>query len=164
MRALALVPLFVLAACSETADGEPKEAKVAAAAMIDAGQWEVVSEVTQLTATDKGKPSIETPAGTKTSAASCVGEAARRRPAAELFAASGESCEYQNFYMSRGRLNASMKCDRPDFDGEMLRTVEGSFTADTLEGSATIETYSYGDGDVKIVSKLTGRRVGACAA
>ncbi|HEV2746872.1 MAG TPA: DUF3617 domain-containing protein [Allosphingosinicella sp.] len=166
MRALAFVPLLILAACSETDGGGPKqETKAAAATQLEPGQWETVAEVTRFTQMDKGKPAINTPAGSKATATACVGEAEARKPAPVLFTASEEgSCEYRDFYMSNGRINGSLACKRPGLGGEVMTSVEGTFTADSFEGTSLVETYLYTDGDVKIAAKISGRRVGACAA
>jgi hypothetical protein len=42
--------------------------------------------------------------------------------------------------------------------------VTGSFTETTLEGTASTETRLSGEGDVRIDTKLNGRRTGDCTA
>lgn len=168
MRILVLVPLL-LAACSETAEPEAKAGggagAAAKAAQIDPGQWETTVEVTRLTQMDKGRAAIDTAAGTRTVATTCIGADEVTRPDPVLFTAVEEgSCDYKNLYMRNGRLNGGLACKRPGLGGEVMTSVEGTFTADTLEGTSVVETYLYGDGDVKIAAKISGRRVGDCAA
>lgn len=168
MRSLALAALFALAACSEAGREEaPKgeaEAEAPAAARIDAGQWEVTTEVVRLVGKDKGAPAFKTPPGTKSSISKCVSEADAAKPPAELFAGAADKCEYRDFYMRNGRVNAAFSCRRPGLEGEIMTRVNGSFTATTLEGTTDIDTYLVTDGDVEVAAKIAGRRVGACAA
>ena len=146
MRILAVIPLFVVAACSGTAEGEPKDkAKLAVAKQVEPGQWEAIAEVTQLSQMDEGKPAIATPAGTRTTA-------------------KDDACDYKDMYMSNGRFNGSIACTRKGLTGEVLTRVEGKFTGDSFEGTTVARTYLATEGDVKISSKLTARRLGACTA
>ena len=79
MRILAVIPLLVVAACGGTAEGEPKDkAKLTVAKQLEPGQWETIAEVTQLSQMDEGKPAIATPAGTLTTASSCLEQAQDR--------------------------------------------------------------------------------------
>ena len=162
MRMLILVPLLLAGACAETAEGDTKT--VEKAAQIDPGQWETVVEVTQFTTMDGGKPAIDTPAGTRLTASTCIGAGDAARPDPVLFTAVEEgSCEYKNLYMKNGRLNGGLTCKRPGLGGDLLASLEGTFTADTIEGKSVADTYLPGDGDVKIASRISGRRIGDCA-
>ncbi len=163
MRAWMLVPLCILAGCSETTDTAKAE-EAPEATMLDAGQWQVSREVTRLTQADKGNPAIDTPAGTKSASQACVGEAERKKPDPALFAEEGESCTYKNFYMGNGRLNVSLACERPKLSGSVLKTVEATFTASGIDGTSRIDTYLASDGDVKIDQKIVAKHIGACAA
>jgi hypothetical protein len=166
MRILAVIPLLLVAACGGTAEGEPKDkAKLAVAKQLEPGQWETIAEVTQLSQMDEGKPAIATPAGTRTTANACIGEADVRKPAPVLFTtAKDDACDYKDMYMSNGRFNGSIACTRKGLSGEVLTRVEGKFTGDSFEGTTVARTYLASEGDVKISSKLTARRLGACTA
>lgn len=164
MRRLALVPLFVLGACSAQADTDTTQAETPEPTTLAAGQWETSTEVTQLTPMDKGKPRIATPAGTKASAMSCVSDAEVAKPAPALLIGTKDKCEYKNFYMARGRLNASLSCTRHGLDGPLMVTVEGTYTATGIDATSRIETYFASDGDVRIAQKIAGKKVGACPA
>lgn len=169
MRSLALLPLLILAACSEGADpGAQTKAKAEAAKNLKlaAGQWETVAEVTKLTKQDEGTPAINTPAGTKTTANHCVvqADADAKKPAPTLLAGEGYDCQYDNVYMSAGTLNAQLTCRREGLAGDIRMMVDGSYTADTFEANQTLSTFLSGTGDVSIESKLTGRRTGAACA
>ena len=164
MRFIAFVPLLVLAACSEGAAPPKQEAKAPKAEQLDAGQWEMTTEVTNVSQRDKGTPAIDTPKGSKATVASCVGESDAKKPQPALFASAGSECEYRDFYMQSGRLNATLSCSRAGLSGTIATNINGSFTADSFEGTATTETSLSGDGDVRIDSRLAGRRTGDCTA
>jgi len=160
MRMLAIVGVLAINACS---DAPPTKAEEAAVDKIDAGQWQTDVEVTRLTAMDKGTPRIDTPAGTRTSASTCVGEAERQRPAPPLLTAAKDSCTYKDFYMSGGTINATMSCARPGLNGDVLMVLQGTYKAGSFEGALSTDTYLLTDGDVRIAAKVSGRRTGACA-
>lgn len=167
MRALVMLPLLILAACSEGGDGgQSAKAKAEAAKTLKlaAGQWETTAEVIKLTKQDNGEPAIKTPEGTKTTASHCVAEADGKKPQPVLLAGEDYDCEYGNFYMSSGTLNAQLNCRREGLAGEVRMTVDGSYTADTLEANQSISTFLSGNGDVNIQIKLTGRRTGPTCA
>jgi hypothetical protein len=164
MRLFALTPLLVLAACSEGAEAPKQEETKAPAAELSAGQWEVTSEVTGLTKRDAGPPAIKAAEGDKTTAGSCVAEADVKKPQPGLFVGKDYDCSYRDIYMSSGRINATLSCQRPGLPGSIAILVNGSYTADTFEGTSILESSLTSAGDVKIESKLTGKRTGACTA
>lgn len=171
MRRLVIVPLVLLAACSNADEKAAAEAKAKAEATknlkLAAGQWATVAEVTRLTKQDNGTPAIDTPVGSKNEAAACVvqAEADAKKPNPVLLAGHEDyDCEYGNFYMSGGTLNAQLTCKRKGLDGEVRMTVDGTYTADTIEAEQSISTFLPGSGDVNIMTKLTGKRTApACA-
>ncbi|HEY0445349.1 MAG TPA: DUF3617 domain-containing protein [Allosphingosinicella sp.] len=163
MRFLMMIPLLAAAACSEGAE-QPKAAPAPKAEALQAGQWQTTAEVIKLIPLDKGKPRIATPAGTRIDDSVCLSEAEVKKPNPKLFAGSKDSCEYSNFYMSKGTFNASMRCNRPGLDGQLMTTVYGDYTQDSFEMRLDVATRLASDGDVNVSSKLTGRRVGPCTA
>lgn len=163
MRALAFVPLLLAAACSGETEA-PKVEEAAAATQLDPGQWEITTEVTQFTKADAGVPKINTPVGTKETRTVCITEAEAKKPQPAMFGGEKDECTYGDFYMSSGRLSASVKCNRPGLSGNIASRADVDFKAASLEGTLTTTTYLNTDGDVRIASKLTGRNVGQCAA
>jgi hypothetical protein len=131
---------------------------------MQAGQWETTTQVTRLTQKDQGTPKIDTPAGTKSTAIVCIGEGEVKKPNPALFAGSEGECAYDNFYMSGGTINATMRCTRPGLSGEILVSAYGDYTADSLEATIETSTHLATDGDVAIAAKMTGRHVGPCTA
>lgn len=160
MRALLIVSLGLAAAgCSEA---QEKKAEAAAAAM-GPGQWEVTSQVESVEATDKGTPIFKDKAGDKVTVSVCVGPGDKGKPPVRLFTADEDQCEYQNSYIRKGRINASLRCTREGMQGDIMRGVEGKFKVDSFDAEVMMTSLLASEGDVRIVTKVNGRRTGDCA-
>jgi hypothetical protein len=162
MRALIVGPLCLLAACS--GGGEENKAAEAADAL-QAGQWEISSEVSDFRSTDKATPALKAVAGEKTAAPACIEVGKEEEPPAEMFAGVGYECEYKDRYISGGRLNLALECEREALEGNVMVSVQGTYKGDSLEGTVTATSFLPGEGDFVMNSKITGRRTGpTCAA
>jgi len=162
MRALIILPLCLAAACSGGGGGENKAE--AAADSMQAGQWEVATEVTAFRSTDKATPALKAAVGDKATSPGCI-EAGKDEPPAELFAGAGYECKYKDKYIRSGRITATLDCERDALEGRIFMTIEGSYTGDSFEATSTVNSYLSGDGDFAMNSKITGRRTGhTCAA
>ncbi len=157
MRWIACTTILILAACGGAAEQNKAATK---AANIAAGQWELTSEVTAFNKADQGTPRINTPVGTRATETVCAGA---DRPPAELFGGPDYDCRYDNYYARNGRLNVTLMCRREGLTGNISATASGDFTADSVEYERDIATSLAGDGDVRITSRVTGRRTGDCA-
>lgn len=155
MRKLALVTVTILAACS---GGEPEAAnKVETAAYLSPGLWEMTSEVSGVAMAYKDVKAPDKAAmGNKFT--TCITEEQAKQPPAEAFVGKADeknSCRYDNFYMSRGRVNASMICQ----PGNRAMNIDGKYTADSLDMTMELSTYQGTADDMKLTAKLTGRRI-----
>jgi hypothetical protein len=165
MRKLAWIALgvTVLAACSD--DGaQQKESGPKAAILLQPGQWEMTSEIVDVTMTQKGAPAAPIKAGTKVTMANCITPEQVKAPDATLFSGTKGSCKYDNFYMANGRLNAQMSCTQPGQQGSMMMNIDGNYTPTTIEVNSDLNPYVAGAGDMRMTSKLTGKRIGECTA
>ena len=158
MRALALMAFVCVAGCGEA----PAENKTERAASLAPGQWELTSEVTAFRQTDRGRPSINTPVGTRTTASLCVG-AGSELPTA-FFAGEGYRCAYGtgSYYVHGGRINVTLACTREGLIGNITMSADGTFQANSAEFRRNLRTILVADGDVEIESRVTGRRTGDC--
>ena len=167
MRKLAAMSLLLIAACSDEA-GKEKAGSAAETAnlKLEAGQWETTSEIVRMTSADggAGAAAMEKAAGTKTTTTSCITPEQANKPGSQLFAGDKSSCAYDNFYMTRGRLNASMTCTQPGANGNIMMNVDGTYSATSFEANVDMSTHFVGPGDMKVTSKISGRRIGACPA
>jgi hypothetical protein len=161
MRKFALATLVLLAACSgEKAPSGGSEAGKGAI-KLEPGQWETTVEMLSMTMADKSLPMAK--AGNKTTVISCITQADVDKPAANMFAGNKSDCKYDNFYMSKGRLSASMSCKQQGMNGNVVSNIDGKYSGTSYE--ANVDTASYtGQGDFKMSAKVTGRRLGATCA
>jgi hypothetical protein len=163
MRALIIVPLCLAAACSDGGGGENKVDEAAGA--MQAGQWEVVSEVTAFRSTDKATPALKAAVGDKTTGPACVEAGKEDKPPAAMFAGAGYECDYKDKYIRSGRITATLDCERDALEGKIFMTIEGTYKGDSFEGTSSANSYLSGDGDFAMNSKISGRRTGpTCAA
>jgi hypothetical protein len=162
MRAYLIASAFLAtAACS--GGGEENKAEEAPAALA-AGQWEVASEVTAFRSTDKALPALKAAVGDKATSTACIEKGDEDKPKPELFAGTGYECKYRETYFRRGRINASLSCERESIEGEIMMNVEGKYTAAGFEGTVTATSFLRGEGDFAMTSKITGRKTAdACA-
>lgn len=160
MRGWMIVPLCLLASCS---GGEEKKAEEAVPTTLPAGQWETDFEVTKFASADKTTPAFDAKVGDKETTPACI-PAGATEPPAGLFAGEGYECTYKSNYVRNGRINASLNCKREGVIGDIMMSVDGSFKADSFEGTVSTTTYLPGDGDFAMDRKLKGRKTGeACA-
>lgn len=163
MRAIAcMLPLLFAAACGGGGEStiETNEAATAAPSTIEAGLWELTSEVTGFRQTDQGRPRINTPVGTRAASNACVG--ADTRPPTAFFAGEGYLCDYGAYYVRDGRVNLTLSCAREGLSGMIPISIEGRVDEDGVEFTRTIRTMLATDGDVEIAARVTGRRTGDC--
>lgn len=162
MRALIIVPLCLAAACS---DGGAENQAAEAPDSMQAGQWDVASVVSSFRSTDKATPALKAVAGDKSSAPACIEAGKEDKPPPEMFAGVGYKCDYKDRYIRGGRINLSLECDREALQGKVMVSVQGTYAAESFEGTATATSFLPGDGDFVMSSKISGRRTGpACAA
>jgi hypothetical protein len=162
MRGLIAIPLCLAAACS--GGGEENKAAEVADAM-QAGQWEISSEVTAFRSTDKATPGLKAAVGDKNAAPACIEAGKENKPPAEMFAGLGYECDYKDRYISGNRINLSLECEREALDGKVMVSVQGTYAGESFEGTTTATSFLPGDGDFVMNSKISGRRTApACAA
>ncbi|HEX9947433.1 MAG TPA: DUF3617 family protein [Allosphingosinicella sp.] len=162
MRTFIIVPLC-LAAVACSGGGEQKKAE--AAASMQAGQWEISSEVASFQSADKALPALKAAVGDKATAPGCIEAGKEDKPPPEMFAGVGYECDYKDTYLSGGRINVSMECERDALEGKVMVSVEGTYTGDSFQGTSNTKSFLPGDGDFVMSSKISGRRTGpACAA
>lgn len=162
MRFLALIPLLALAACG----GEATQDQTAQNGTdLQPGQWETTVKITQFRPVENnGEPAFTVEEGSSSTASVCVGEDQVKRPPPALFAGEmAEGCDYRNFYMSRGRINVSLACERNGASGDIVMTVNGTNTDSTIEATLDLATY-LPSGNVSMAAEVASRRTGDCVA
>lgn len=160
MRALIIVPLCLAAGCSGGEEAN-NSAETAAAARMEAGQWETTFEVTALRSTDGTTPVLKTKVGDKETGPTCLAASDADAPPPALFAGPGYTCTYTNSYVRGGRINASLTCTRKGLAGQVMMMVNGRFTATSFEGTVDANSYLAGTGDFALSRKMSGRKTAA---
>jgi hypothetical protein len=166
MRSLLLIPLCLVAACSggEGGGGEEKKAE-AQAATIEAGQWETSFEVTEHRSADQTEPALKAAVGDRETAALCVAEADKATPPPSCSRARATSASTRTAISGTAGINASLDCTRAGITGQLMLSVDGSYTGTTFEATVQTTTYLPGRGDFASMRKVGGRKIGAnCAA
>jgi hypothetical protein len=157
MRYLCVVPVLALAACGGQSENKAK----AGAETLEAGQYEVTAVVTQFRQADEGAPKIKMEPNARTTRSACVPPGGALPP--ELFADEGLSCtDASASYARNGVINVGLRCSRPDLQGDVAYSVNGSFDAQSFRADRQLTTTLTTDGDVVIASTLEGRRTGDC--
>lgn len=157
MRILGITAVLLLAACSNSA---PPPAEVAAAKSLMPGEYAMSSKITAFRSTDGATPASKTKIGDTFETRACVAADGTLDPA--IFAAAGENCSATNDYVSDGRMSIQMSCSSPDHPGQIMPAIDGKFTADHFEGTATTTTYLTGPGDYALTRTVTAKRAGEC--
>jgi hypothetical protein len=157
MRLLACIPIALVAGCGgETAENKAEPV----AATFAPGQWELTTEVTGFRQADQGRPSINTPVGTRATGRYCV--ARGHELPTEFFSDQGYRCNYGSYYVRNGRVNVTLSCTRAGLSGSVSMSADGTFQAASVEFQRDLRTALDGDGDVVVTARITGRRTGDC--
>ena len=156
---LGLVPALVLTACGEAEQAGDGAAEAVVPAAFPAGEWELTSTVETIGSTDNSTPVIAAKAGDKATRKACVADGKKLDA---LFVPEDAKCTPLTDYARQGRVNTAYKCTVAG--GALNVTVNGNYTADTLEVVADSASMLSGSGDYQMRAKVTGRRTGDCAA
>ena len=156
MRYLGIVAASMLAACSS----EAPPVAVETAKSLSPGEYAMTATVTAFRSTDGTPPLSKAKVGDMLVTKACVAADGTLDPA--IFAEAGEKCRATNSYMRGGRMSLQLSCTRPDVPGQIMPGVDGKFTADQFEGTATTTTYLTGPGDYTLTRTVAARRTGDC--
>lgn len=155
---IGLGPLLLLAGCggeTETAANAASEAVVPAA--FPAGQWEVTTTVESIGSTDGTTPVVSAKKGDSATRKVCVADAKKLDA---LFAPEGTQCTALADYARQGRINTAYKCTVAG--GVLTPTVNGRYTADTLDVIVDSASMLSGSGDYQMSARAVGKRLGDC--
>jgi hypothetical protein len=163
MRIAIIMSLLALAACS---DKQPEQ-KVEPAVTLQAGLWEMGSQVTQVLTPGAPLQVMKEP---KVSAY-CLKPADADKPQPAMFAEAKGSCSFENDHMSDGRMVLTFTCKQGNITSKdplaaasTTTSIEGSYTATTIEANVDLSVYGAGQRGYLAKAKLTGKRVGECPA
>lgn len=128
---------------------------------IKPGQWETSIEVLEVEAPGLPKEAI----GMMKSNASqthsyCITPEEAANPSGGLFTddTKNTKCKVEHFAMSGGRVDQTIVCPGPGGKNGMRMTTSGTYSAESMTGTADMDM---GD-TMKMKAKLTSKRVGEC--
>jgi hypothetical protein len=134
-------------------------------AALNPGEYEVTTLVEELRSTDGTTPATKSAAakaGDKpVTHRACIASDGTVEPA--MFSEPGDECRIENVYARNGRLTMNLNCTRPSAPGQVLQSVNGTFSADSFEARVSTGTYLTGAGDYSMRRSMKGKRVGDCA-
>jgi hypothetical protein len=166
--------VLALGACSKSGQqGGGKEAATErsgtasvtpAAARLNPGEWETVSEITMAGLPANMPPSVANMMkGTKVTTRHCLTPEQAQRPSGDLFSGKHqENCTRQGFTMNGGRLQGSMTCKDPR-GAESTVTMDGQYGGDSFDVTMKMTAAHEGQG-MTWSSHTKGHRIGACPA
>lgn len=161
MRILAIVAMGMLATCSSEAP--PAEAPAETAKALTPGEYEVSGKIETLRSTDGATPATNAKLGDPpVLARACIAADGVMEPM--MFGEAGDECRSDNAYARNGKLNLQLSCTREGAPGQVMQTINGSFTSESFVAEVTTGTYFTGPGDYSMKRTLAGKRVGDCAA
>lgn len=159
--------VMILAAATATtacSQEEPRKQESAAPAPAKPapGAYQGTARVVSIASTDKTKPATSLAEGASAPAAGCVGADGTIDPT--LFAEGGDQCTVESSYVSNGRISLQLDCRREGQSGQVMQSVNGSYTADSMTADVSTTTYLSGTGDYSMTRQFTLKRAGECAA
>lgn len=94
---------------------------------------------------------------------SCMTREQAERPNEDLFGQQA-GCRFDRFTMKDGRIDAAMTCANPDQaqQGTASIVMTGTFDAENFAMESRIEARGAGAPGIKMRSRVTGERLGAC--
>ena len=171
--ALLIISTFALAACGggeKAGDGAANDSaavgssEAASSEMkLEPGQWEVTVETLGMEAPGMPPEAAAAMGGQKVTASNCLTAQEAERPSADLFTGQEKSnCTSNGFSTAGGRIKGSMTCTGgDDMPGTATIEMSGTYGPQSYDISQTMTSRSEG-AEVRIKSRMTGRRVGEC--
>lgn len=171
------ISLSMLAACSSGAD-ENNDGKVSAVEMgremasggaikMKPGLWETKITFNSVDAKglpDAAKASMLAAMGKGVSVKSCLTKEQVEKPGADFFGSPQESnCSFEELDRSGNRMKVAMTC-KPDGKTVIQNSMDGSFATEIYSMNMKQKTSGTPMGDISMVGKIEGKRLGECPA
>lgn len=148
----------LLAGCSEAPPQKKAEERATA---LKPGEYEVTGTVKDVHSTDKSTPATALKAGAALTAVRACIAADNKFDGKLLAEEAGDKCKEDTAYVSNGRLNIQLNCQRAG-KGGVMQLANGTFKANSFEAEVLTSTYFAGDGDYGATRVISGKRVGDC--
>ncbi len=170
-RRLALLACVALAGCSGSEDkasngaAAAKEEKAVATAAAPAssvtmqpGEWEMVTQVTEMSMPGMPAGVMPKQAMQKTTVKSCLTPEQTKKPDASFFSGRKDSkCSYKGFEMTAGTVTGTITC--PSGEGTQKMTIAGKYEPESYDIEMAMASER-----MNMKMHTTGKRVGDCPA
>lgn len=152
---IAAAPLALLGACSGGAD------------QMQAGEWEMTTTMSELTAPDMPEAmqeQMQASLGEAQTRTECITEEEAANPLAQIMDGSaGDDCEFDNQTFEGGVINISGTCEVPG-SAEATVSIEGTYTATEMNAEIAMDMTMGPMGQVTMSGTMAGERTGDCEA
>jgi hypothetical protein len=140
------------------------------------GQWEMTTKMTQVDAPGMPEPllaQMRTQLASQTQTQSdCMTAQEAANPAGNIVNAGtqgGAGCQFSESTFAGGNINVRGTCTGPGGPGSMRMTLEGTYTATTMDARISTEMQAPpgmpgGAQNIRVSGTLTGRRSGECTS
>lgn len=171
MKRVALLTLFVLAACSKSPEEKAKDpaamqADMKEAAKFMAGQWDTTVEIVSADMPGMPPEMAKQMTGRTNTISHCMTREEADKNAEEMFKKQGDgSCTYKRFSMAGGRIDALMACTGGQGGGTSEIAMAGTYSASAyqMETEMKISNPQMPQAQMTMKAKTTGKRTGDCA-
>lgn len=181
-----MIPALMIAGCNKAPGKDDVDLTNASVAQVQAatekvetitpGLWTVTTEITEvrlpgLESEDRQMADAmsQQMVGRKQTQTSCVTPEQARGPSSALIGGDANGvCSFETFSLLRGTLNAVMTCRKQGDPGQMVIATNGTYGGDKVELESVMRVEESldqpKDKAMRLVSKVTGHRTGACPA
>lgn len=149
MRILATVPVIIFGGMLSAS--APND--------IQAGQWESTSQITSVEGEGLPPGMADMMTSQVQTTSYCMTQAEIDDNPQAMFDQSDGQCQYTDFNMGGGRLDATAVCNTPQ--GSMQMEMSGTYTATTFQSENRM-VMNTPMGNITMTAKSSGKRTGAC--
>jgi uncharacterized protein DUF3617 len=139
------------------------------------GQWETTTKMTEVEAPGMPEAVLQQMragmANQTQTRSECMTQEEAANPAGNIVNAGnqGGGCQFSESTFTGGNINVQGTCNGPAGPGTMRMSIQGTYTANTIDGRIVTEVQSPpgtpgGVQSIKVSGSLTGRRTGECTS
>ncbi|MDB5693975.1 MAG: hypothetical protein JWO81_3038 [Alphaproteobacteria bacterium] len=146
------------------AAGSAAPAGVSGAVNIQPGEWETISEVTNVNGAGLPPAYAATMKGQKSTRRSCITPEEAARPMGKMMEAQkNNACNYSNFSIAGGHIQGSISCGGGKTASKMTMTMNGQYDAQNYTYTSSMTNEGQGM-NMTIETRAAAHRVGDCPA
>jgi hypothetical protein len=98
--------------------------------------------------------------GVEQTVATCITQAQVEKPNTEMFKQASAGCQYENFTMAGGKIDARMTCNRGPAPSQMV--MSGTYGTDEYNVTMTTQASADANMPMKMTMSVASKRIGEC--